>query len=374
MFLGDFGAEVIRVDPPVGAIEQLDNLESDGSHSPERYAAHCVTDRNKKSIVVNLKHKEGLDVLHRLAKRADILVEGFKPGVMKRLKADYPTLKEINPGLIYCSLTGFGHDGPYSALPGHDWNYTGMGGALSLIGPRDGPPYLPASLIADMAGAGLHGVIGILLALAAREKTGKGQFVDIAYLDCVISLLAAESSSYFLTGKIPKRGETAHTGGAPWANIYRCKDGEYITVGTAETHFWENLCKAIDREELIPYKDPPLEELDRVVSLLAETFLTKTRDEWFQFFKDKNTCVGPVYYLNETFRDPQVLHRDMVVEMDHPEIGKVKQAGIPIKLSDTPGEIRSLGVLEGANSQDILLDLGYSEEEIKSLRNIKAIG
>ena len=162
-------------------------LSTPAANRTERYAAHLVVDRNKQSITLDLKHPDGKAILRRLIERADILVEGFRPGVMRRLGADYDTVNEGNPRLIYCSLTGFGHDGPYRDLPAHDWNYTGMGGALSLIGPRGGPPFLPASLIADMAGAGLHGVIGILLALAARERTGRGQFVDVSYLDGVIS-------------------------------------------------------------------------------------------------------------------------------------------------------------------------------------------
>jgi crotonobetainyl-CoA:carnitine CoA-transferase CaiB-like acyl-CoA transferase len=374
MFLGDFGAEVIRVDPPPGVFEGLDNLETGGGVSPERYAAHCIVDRNKRSIQLDLKSQGGREVVHRLAKKADVLVEGYSPGVMARLNADWPTLSEINPRLIYCSLSGFGADGPYADLPAHDWNYTGMGGALSLIGPRDGPPYLPASLIADMAGAGLHGVVGILLALAAREKTGRGQYVDVAYFDSVISLLAAESSSYFLTGKVPRRGETSHTGGAPWANVYRCRDGEYLTVGCAETHFWENLCLAIERPDLIARKDPPPDQLDEVVGELAQVFVTRTRDEWIAFFRHKNVCVGPVNHLDETFADPHVKHREMVVEIEHPELGAVRQAGIPIKLSDTPGEIRSLGTPSGSEAEEILDELGFSRDEVDSLRASRAVG
>jgi crotonobetainyl-CoA:carnitine CoA-transferase CaiB-like acyl-CoA transferase len=367
MFLGDFGAEVIRIDPPQGAVYQR-------RADPDELAAYHTVHRNKKSIIINLRNEQGQAVLHKLVKKADVLLEGFRPGVMARLNAGYETLKETNPRLIYCSLSGFGPDGPYASFPGHDMNYIGLGGVLSLIGPRDGPPCLPSNFIADMAGAGLHGVIGILIALAAREKTGKGQFVDIAYLDSTISLLAMEAPTYFRTGAVPRRGEHAFTGGASWANVYRCKDGEYITLGCLEPHFWENLCRAIDREDLIPLQNPPLDEADRVKSELAGVFLTRTRDEWFEFFKDKNTCVGPVYYLNETFSDPQVLHRGMVTEIEHPRLGKIKQLGLPIKLSDTPGKIRSLGTPEGAHTEEILLDLGYSQKEIESLRCSEAVG
>jgi len=224
-----------------------------------------------------------------------------------------------------------------------------------------------------MSGAGLHGAIGILIALMAREKTGKGQFVDTVYLDGVISLLAYEAAYYFYTGEVPRRGESYATGGVPWVNVYKCKDGEYISVNTFESHLWENLCRALERDDLIPYQNMPMQEQDKAFSALAEVFLAKTRDEWFEFFKDKNTCVAPVYYLNETFADPQVLHRKMVVEMEHPRLGKIRQIGIPIKLSETPGQIRSLGTPNGVHTEQILAELGYSKEEIEKLRSVEAI-
>ena len=369
MFLGDFGAEVIKIDPP-GSSFYNPEVDTDS----EEFAAHLPLDRNKRSIILDLKIDAGREVFYKLVKKADVLVEGFRPGVMKRLKADYPTLKKLNPRLIYCSLSGCGQDGPYAGMPGHDMNYSAIGGCLSLVGPRDGQPYLASNFLADMAGAGLHGTVGILMALMARERTGKGQFVDIAYLDGAISLLAYEAATYFCTGKVPRRGEGLLTGGASWANVYKCKDGEYITIGPIEPHLWENLCRALEREDLIPYQDKPLQEQDEAISALAQVFLTKTRDKWFEFLKDKNACVAPVYYLNETFADPQVRHRNLVVEMDHPRLGKVRQLGIPIKLSETPGQIKSLGTLTGTHTEEILAEIGYSENEIEKLHTGGAIG
>ena len=370
MFLGDFGAEVIRIDPPRETAPGQD-------YDPEEVAAYNTVYRNKKSIIINLKSEPGQAVLHRLVKRADVVLEGFRPGVMDRLNAGYETLKEINPRLVYCSLSGFGQDGPYVTRPAHDMNYISLGGVLSLVGQRNGPPYLPSNFIADLAGAGLHGLIGILIALAAREKTGEGQFVDIAYLDSVISLLSLEAPNYFRTGKVPRRGETGLTGAVPWTNVYQCKDGEYITIACIEPHFWVNICQALGKEELIrlqtpPY--PPSEEMDNAIAELAALFITKTREEWVEFFEGMDVCFGPVRYLNETFSDPQVLHRHMVAEIDHPRIGKVRQVGLPVKLSDTPGQIRSLGTPDGSHTEEILLGLGYTGQEIEDLRTTGVVG
>ena len=362
-FLADFGATVIKVDPP-GAVFPLPGIDSKG----ERFPAFFAPDRNKKSMVLNLRCDEGREVFRKLAAKADVLIEGFRPGVMAKLGVDYESLEKANPRLIYCALSGYGQDGPYAKLPGHDMNYIAVAGALSQIGPKDGPPCFPSNYLADMAGAGLHGVIGILLALAAREKTGLGQFIDVAYLDGVISLLTIDSSLYFLMGKIPRRGETALTGGAPWAQVLMCKDGEYITIGCAEPRFWENLCRAIGRDDLIPFHNPPEEKKGWVVAELQKVFLTRTRDEWWDYLKQKDTCVGPVNNFTEAFADPQVRHRQMVLEFDHPRLGKVKQTGIPIKLSRTPGSVRSLGAPIGAHTDEVLSSLGYAAPEIRKLR------
>jgi len=368
MFLGDFGAEVIKVDPP-GSVFPIPDVDT----ASEKFAAFYAPDRNKKSLILNLKSEEGRDVFRKLVKKADVVVDGFRPKVMSRMGVGYDSLQKLNPRLIYCSLTGYGQDGPYVDIPGHDMNYAALSGALSMIGPKNGPPCPPSNYLADMAGAGLHSVIGILLALAARERTGKGQFIDISFLDTTMSLLTMEASFYLTMGKVPRRGETFTTGNSVWAQAFKCKDGEYFVTGCAEPHFWEHLCQAIGRPDLIAFHNPPQRKKAWVIKEMKKVFLTRTRDQWWKLLKEKDTCVAPVYYVNETFKDPQVKHRNMVLEFDHPTVGKVKQIGVPIKLSQTPGSVRQLGSVMGAHTDEVLRWAGYSAAAIKKLRKEGAV-
>jgi crotonobetainyl-CoA:carnitine CoA-transferase CaiB-like acyl-CoA transferase len=371
MYLGDFGARVIKVDPPGGS--RMDKTLGIDPQD-ERFAALNRNNRNKDTIVINMQSEEGLSVFYRLVKQADVLVEGFRPGVMKRLRADYDTLKSINPRLIYCAASGYGSDGPYAQIPGHDPCFLGITGALSMCGPRDGAPYAPSNYVADMAGAAMHGLTGILIALLARERTGRGQFVDISYADGTLSLMDFDTSSFLNTGVIPRRGETSVTGAMVWGNIYQCKDGEYFVIACGEPHFWENLCRAIGREDLLPYHGAPPQEQEKGIAELSKVFLTRTRDEWWQLLKDKNTCVAPVYNISEALNDPQLLHRQMVLEVKHPTLKGIKHIGFPIKLSDTPAQIRSLGRVAGSDTPKIMAELGYSPEDIQRLRQEGAIG
>jgi crotonobetainyl-CoA:carnitine CoA-transferase CaiB-like acyl-CoA transferase len=364
MFLGDFGARVIKIDSPQGnKIEIAAGIDPQDEH----YAALNRLNRNKETVVINLRSDEGLKVFYRLVKKADVLVEGFRPGAMKRLHADYDTLKDINPRLIYCSMSGYGSDGPYARLPGHDPCYLGIAGALSMIGPPSGKPCTPSNYIGDMGGAAMHGLVGILIALMAREKTGQGQFIDIAYTDGVLSLMEYDILSYLHTGTVPKRGETFMTGLAAWSNVYKCKDGEYFVVACGEPQFWKNLCRALGREDLISYHGASPEEQEPGIRELTEIFLTKTRDEWWDFLKNKDTSVAPVYNVDEALDDPQVRHRQMILETNHPTLGQLKQLGFAVKLSETPAQIRSIGKVVGSDTQKIMEELGYSREDIQRL-------
>ena len=383
MILGDLGADVIKIEalPGVGGRGAGIGLSPMGEEG-RREAAFDALSRNKRSIGLNLKSDKGRDIFYQLVQTADVVVEGFRPGVVKRLGVDYEKIKSINPGIIYCSLSGYGQDGPYSNRSGHDVNYISIAGALSLIGSPDRPPVVPLNLLADFAGASLHGVMGILAALVARGKTGRGQHVDIAYADGVITLLTWFISNYFSKGIMFSRGETWLHGAYPYYGVYEAKDGKYVSIGCLEPWFWENLCRALGKEEYISYcispehflHKPEGEKWEEIFSYLKQVFLTRTRDEWFDFLADKDVPVGKVYTFDEVFNDPQVLHRQMVLEIDHPTLGKVKHPGIAIKLSETPGKVRSLAPIFGEHTEEILHELSYNKSQIEELRQSGIIG
>jgi len=375
MLLGDLGADVLKIEAP-GVNELRGAPRAAAKEEQRKAAAYYALDRNKKSIVVNLKLEAGREIFYRLSRQADVIVEGFRPGVAKRLKIDYETMNDVNPGIVYCSLSGYGQDGPYQTFPGHDINYIGMAGVLGLIGPSEGPPVIPLNLVADFAGAALYGALGISVALVARNKTGKGQYVDMAYMDGAISLMTWFNCGYFFDGSVLKRGESWLHGAYPYYGVYETKDGKYITIGCLEPHFWENLCRLLGKAEYIPsrfalehtFHKPEGEKWNEIHSSLKQVFLTRTRDEWFELLIRNDVPAGKVHTPDEVFGDPQVLHRQMVIEVEHPTLGKIKQVGVAPKLSGTPGKVRSLSPLPGEHTDQILRGLGYKQEQIKNLR------
>ena len=363
MFLADFGADVIKVDPP-GFTSPIPV-----PGGPEAQAAWYSLDRNKKSLLLNMRDPEGLDIFYRLVESADVLLENSKPGTMERLKIGYDILAGINPRLIYCSVSGYGQDGPYALIPGHDSNYLSISGVLSMIGEKGGPPIAPGNLVADLAGSGMFSLSAILLALLARGKTGKGQFIDVSYTDTAFSLAGFETALYFLTGMEPRRGETLRTGSEPFCATYETKDGKWFNIACIEPKLWINLCRALDREDLISHQWTFDQEIkSKVFTELREIFKTKTRDEWWDWAKDKEIAAAPVLELNEAFEDPQIQHRKMLLELDHPALGKIKQAGFPIKMSETPASFSRFGPTPGQDSDAILIDLGFSSDQINKLR------
>ena len=377
MILGDLGADVLKVERPMSGDRAVYERVVSGIASPEderRHVTYSALERNKRSISLDLKYPEARDIFYRLASDADVIVEGFRPGVVKRLGVDYETVKEVNPRIIYCSLSGYGQDGPYSSMVGHDINYISMAGILDLIGnDEEDRPAIPLNLIGDYAGGGLNCVIAILAAVIAREKTGRGQYLDIAITEGVFYMMVALVSDYFSKGVAPKRMGMSLNGGAPFYGVYGTSDGKYISIAAFEPWFWENLCRTLGREDLIPHQLADGEKRQEISRFLSETFRTRTRDDWFDFLKDKGISVGKVYSLDEAIADPQMVSRGMVAEVGTPDGGTVKQPGIAVRLSDTPGKIRSTGAVTGQHTREILLGLGYTEGQIESLQHKQAI-
>lgn len=377
MILGDFGADIISIEQPVLSAARPSGLakHADSAIRPKEMPSpdspYNPVNRNKRSIKLNLKMDSGRQVLYRLAKSADVVVEGSRPGVAKRLGIDYQTLKQNNERLIYCSITGYGQDGPYSRLAGHDINYLSHGGAVSVISHPGEPPALPGNLIGDMAAGGMQAAIGILIALAAREKTGKGQFVDISMTDGIVSLLSMYLGAYLQCGEVVRQEDRLEA--TPFYNFYKAKDGKLISIGCIEPGFYANLCRVMGCEEFIAHQTNA-EKADEIKSYFRQKFLTRTRDEWFDILSQRDIPVGKVYALDELTSDVQLRYRDMIVEIDHPVEGKVKQAGISIKLSETPGVIRNPGTALQDHTVEILTELGYSPEDIRKLQKERAAG
>lgn len=339
MLLADFGAEVTKVEQPgLGDYARFIGPKSSGGSS----AFFNSLNRNKQSVTLDLKTKSGKEALLKLVDETDVLIESFRPGVMEKLGLDYATLKKRRPELIYCAITGYGQTGPYKDLPGHDLNYLSYAGLLDLMGPRDGDPVVPGTTIADIAGGALPATVGILMSLIHRQKTGEGQYVDISMMDGVISLLQTVLPDYLTSGNLPKRGSQLLDGGYANYNIYQTKDERYLAVGAVEEKFWVNFCTTINRTDLIPLLNAPLHKQHQLKADIQKVIMTKSLAEWVDAFSNIEACVSPVNTLEEMVNDPQVIAREMIEKIFDEQLGELQQIGIPIKLSKTPGEIRSL--------------------------------
>jgi crotonobetainyl-CoA:carnitine CoA-transferase CaiB-like acyl-CoA transferase len=349
MILGDHGARVI-------AIEDKRFMADDIFISP--------VNRNKDHMTLNLKTKEGHDVFFELIRDADVLMEGFRPGVTKRLGIDYETLKKVNSRIIYCSITGYGQNGPYKDMAGHDVNYLSFAGILDLIGEKDGSPYIPGIQIADLVGGGMNAAIGILLALVARGKSGKGQYIDISMTDGMVGLLPIPLYLFQRHGKVPQRSDTFLSHRYACYNVYETADKRFISIGAVENRFWHNLCNLLGVPEYAPlqYDDSHRQE---ILEFFRKAFKKKTLEQWIKELGDKDVCWGKVQDFAEVLKDPLFFARDMVIEGKNERGESVAVLGIPVKLSDTPGDIRTAPVSFGQSTKKILEELGYTEREIK---------
>jgi crotonobetainyl-CoA:carnitine CoA-transferase CaiB-like acyl-CoA transferase len=348
MILADHGARVISV-------EDRRFLSDDFFIS--------TVNRNKEHMTLNLKTPQGKEIFSRLAAKADVLMEGFRPGVVHRLGIDYDTVNNINPGIIYCSITGYGQNGTYRNRAGHDVNFMAYSGVLDLMGEPDRPPSIPVVQVADIAGGGMNAAIGILLALFAREKTGKGQYIDISMTDGMISLLSLDLFLYQHTGEVPKRGESTLSHRYAFYNTYETADGRYISIGAVENRFWKHLCEHLGVPEYagLQYDEKRREE---IIDAMRKIFRKKTLARWETELADLDVCWGPVRNLKEVLADPYFREREMVVDMIGKNSEKITSIGVPIRLSETPGSIRSMPMDFGESTVSILRELGYSEKQI----------
>jgi crotonobetainyl-CoA:carnitine CoA-transferase CaiB-like acyl-CoA transferase len=323
--------------------------------------------RNKRNMTLNLKRAAGREIFLRLAADADVVLEGYRPGVPQRLGIDYETLRARNPRLIYCSISGYGQDGPYRDRVGHDINYIASAGVMNFVGAAGGAPVIPGVQIADIAGGGLMAAVGILAAVLARQQTGRGQFVDVSMFDGTFSCNAYHVLLYLLTGKLPQRGGEQLTGRYPCYAVYETRDGRHITIGAFEPHFWATLCRHFGRKDFIEPQWDEGAKREEMLAFFRAAFRRKTMAEWTAELAELEICFGAVNTLDETFADPQLRHRGMIVEMASPT-GPMTVIGPPIKLSDTPASLRTPPPTFSEHTEAVLRGLGYGGEQIVRLR------
>ena len=366
MLLGDMGADVIKIERP----GKGDDSRAWGPPFIEGESAYFLSiNRNKKSITLNLKSEKGKEILFKLIKISDVLIETNRPGVMEKLGLSFEEVKKVNPKIVYCSISGFGQTGPYKLRPGFDQVIQGMGGLMSITGEENRPPIKVGVAITDV-GAGMYAAIGILAALLRRDKTGKGEYIDVSMLDGTISWLTYQSGRYFASGEVPKPMGSGHPLIVPY-QAFKTKD-IYINIAVGNDSLWRKFCETIG----LNIADDPkfstnakrVENKEKLIKILNEILSKKTGKEWLEILNKAGIPCGPIYKLNDIFSDPHVLSRGMVSEIEHPKAGKIKLTGVPIKFKNSPGKIRLHPPLLGENNFEILEEIGYKKEEIEKFR------
>ncbi len=357
MLLADFGADVIKVEDPNGG----DYIRGWPPFLGKNSGFHIVLNRNKRSLTLNLKKPEGKEIFKQLVAEADVVLEGFRPGVMDRLGLGYKELRTINPCLIYCAITGYGSDGPRAQRAGHDINYLALNGVLSYSG-QDGQPTLPGVQVADLGGGALYAAFSITAALFARERLGKGQFIDIAMADGALTWHCLRWGKYLADGIVPSPGDDMLNHGFACYNVYATSDGRFMSLGALEPQFWKLFCESVGRPDWNQpnYFEPGLHQ-QALQQQVAELFRTKTQAEWTRLFADKDCCCEPVLNLDEVMQDKETYQRQMVVDLMHERWGSYRQMGIAPKMSLTPGTIRNHAPELGEHTVEILMEIGVDE-------------
>lgn len=370
MMLADLGAEVIKVERPLQEPREM------GPSVPgDDGAAFLALNRNKRSIAIDLRTTEGLAAFRRMVATADVFVESNRPGVTQRLGIDWPELHRINPDLVYASVSGFGQTGPYAERPGYDLIAQGMAGIMSVTGEAGGPPVKCGLPISDLA-AGMLCANAILAALLAREHTGEGQRVDTSLFEAALAMSVWESTGFWATGEVPGPLGSAHRASAPYQAV-RAKDG-YLTIGINNDRFWTDFCRVIGRDDLVRderFADncARLDNRDALAEQIEAALSDRTVQEWMRLFVAAGVPAGPINTYEQSLCDPQTLARDMVIDTEHPVAGSMQNLGVPIKLSATPGSLRSPAPLLAQHTEEVLRECEFTEEEISGLVEQRAV-
>ncbi len=372
MLLGDMGADVVKIEEPSQGDETRNWTPFWNSESTQ----FLTFNRNKRSITVNLKEPEGVELVRRMAADADVMIESFRAGALDRMGLGYDDIRNLNPGIVYCSISGYGRTGPMSDMPGYDLIIQAYSGLMHLTGEPDGLPLRVGFSLVDLF-AGMMAYGTIVTALRQRDRTGKGQWVEASLLDGQVAALSYHATRYLGTGEDPERMGSGHPSLVPYQS-FASSDG-YFILGCANQGLWERMCRGIGREDLLD--DPRfVTNTDRVahreecVGILMEVFKHKTTDYWVSLINQAGVPCGPINRVSEVVTNPQILARNMIAEIEHPNVPNLKTPGSPLKLSDSPASIRRPPPLLGQHNAEVLAEQGYTQEQIADLRNRGVIG
>lgn len=367
MILGDLGADVIKVEQPgVG-----DYARSAPPFIGSTGTVFLLLNRNKRSITLDLKNREAQEVVYRLAERSEVFVESFQPGVAERLGVGYSAISRINEDIVYCSISGYGQTGPYRDLVGHDLTYTAYSGTIGATGLEGGPPVIPAVQVADIQG-GIYAALAIMAALYRREKTGRGEFIDISLMDAAVASMILPLSSHF-AGLPTERGTLPLSGGAPFYSVYETADRRFICIAALEPKFWVGLCKTLELEKYEDQQFAVGEEARRIREDLATLFRRRNREEWVRILNERNIPCAPVYDIGEVPIDPHVRSRNMILQTETEGFGKLNQLATPVRMAHSALTARLPPPRLGEHTLQVLEELGYSNNDAEHLEAVGAI-